>query len=154
MTASSIPELFDAFARALEERIPAFLAVPEDRAIADGNLVLVAIHESGHVFGRFWGDDPVRQRQSALVAWTKANQVRLTRTPTGTYEREVYTGAKRWWEYGIPLPELIGWEGGLHAILDDGSSIALAFSGLRGEKDVALLVAAANATTGIAIAGS
>lgn len=153
-TIDNFRQIVERFAKAIEERIPSFLEVAEDFDIARGNLVFTAIHESGEVFGRFWGDDPVRQRQSAMVAWTKVNQVRLSRTATGLYEQQVYTGVKNWWEYGIPLPELIGWEGGLPAVLDDGTFVAIALSGLRGDKDVDLLSRAAAATPGISIAPS
>ncbi|MCB9496127.1 MAG: hypothetical protein H6686_04480 [Fibrobacteria bacterium] len=144
-------QVLAAFATQLEARFDTFLAEPLDRDIAQGNLVFVAVHESGEVFGRYWGTDPVRQRQSAMVAWTKVNQVKLTRTATGLYEKLVYAGQKNWWEFGIPLPEFIGWEGGMPALLDDGTFAALAFSGLRGDKDCELMAQAASATPGIAL---
>lgn len=143
--------LLSSLASAIERHTPEFLADPEDLAIAQGNLVFAAIDEEGHVFGRYWGTDPVRQRGSAQVAWTKANQVKLTRTATGLYERLVYAGKKNWWEYGIPLPEFIGWEGGLSAALEDGTFVALAISGLRQDKDCALLVRAVAETEGVTL---
>lgn len=143
--------ILSSLAAAIERHTPAFLADPEDLAIAQGNLVFVAIDDAGHVFGRYWGTDPVRQRGSAMVAWTKANQVRLTRTSTGLYEKLVYTGQKNWWEYGIPLPEFIGWEGGLPAVLEDGTLVALGLSGLRQDKDCALLVRAIAETEGVTL---
>jgi len=142
-----LPRLCDA----IERHSPSFLAIPEDFDIARGNLVFVAIDDAGHVHGRFWGDDSVRQRGSALVAWSKVNQVKLTRTATGLYERLVYSGKKNWWEFGIPLPEFIGWEGGLPAILEDGTFVALAISGLRQDKDCELLARAVAETDGIAL---
>jgi len=138
-------------ADAIERHAPSFLAVSEDFDIARGNLVFVAVDAKGRVFGRYWGDDPVRQRGSAMVAWTKVNQVKLTRTATGLYERLVYAGRKNWWEFGIPLPEFIGWEGGLPATLDDGTFVALAISGLRQDKDCELLARAVAETDGIAL---
>lgn len=143
--------ILSSLASAIERHTPGFLADPEDLAIAQGNLVFVAIDETGHVFGRYWGTDPVRQRGSAQVAWTKANQVKLTRTSTGLYEKLVYTGQMNWWEYGIPLPEFIGWEGGLPAVLEDGTFVALAVSGLRQDKDCALLAQAVSETDGVAL---
>ena len=142
-------EILSSLAAALERHLPEFLSDPEDFAIAQGNLVFVAISEKGQVFGRFWGTDPVRQRGSANVAWAKANQVKLTRTPTGAYERDVWAGRRNWWEYGIPLPEFIGWEGGLPATLEDGTFVALALSGLRQDKDCALLLRALDECEGI-----
>lgn len=136
---------------AIERHAPSFLAAPEDFDIARGNLVFVAVDDAGRVQGRYWGDDPVRQRESAMVAWSKVNQVKLTRTATGLYERLVYAGRKNWWEYGIPLPQFIGWEGGLPASLADGSFVALALSGLRQDKDCELLARAVAETEGIAL---
>lgn len=141
--------ILSSLAAAIERHIPGFLADPEDLAIAQGNLVFVALDEAGNAFGRYWGSDPVRQRGSANVAWAKANQVKLTRTATGTYERDVWAGRKNWWEFGIPLPELIGWEGGLPARLEDGTFVALALSGLRQDKDCALLARAVAETEGV-----
>jgi glc operon protein GlcG len=151
MTPDRFHHILSSLDTALERHMPEFLADPEDLAIAQGNLVFAAISDDGHVFGRFWGTDPVRQRGSAQVAWAKANQVKLTRAATGAYERDVWAGRKNWWEFGIPLPEFIGWEGGLPAILEDGTFVALALSGLRQDKDCALLARAVAETDGIAL---
>lgn len=151
MDADRFHAILSSLASAIERHTPTYLADPEDLAIAQGNLVFVAIDEAGHVFGKFWGTDPVRQRGSAQVAWTKANQVKLTRTSTGLYERLVYAGKRNWWEYGIPLPEFIGWEGGLPAVLEDGTFVALAVSGLRQDKDCELLARALGETEGVAL---
>lgn len=127
---------------ALEKLIPHYLEDPVDYAIAEGNLSCLVMDGIGNVSGFHWGDNRVKQRQSAQVAWQKVMQVWLTDTPTGLYEQKVYSRQMNWWEYGIPLPELIGWEGGLPARLADGTPLALAFSGFRGEQDCAILRAA------------
>jgi len=141
----TMPRLIEAIGR----HARSFLEVQDDFDIARGNLVFVAVDATGRVQGRYWGDDPVRQRESAMVAWSKVNQVKLTRTATGLYERLVYAGRKNWWEYGIPLPQFIGWEGGLPAVLADGTFVALALSGLRQDKDCELLSRAVADTEGI-----
>jgi uncharacterized protein GlcG (DUF336 family) len=128
-------ELFSA----MDSRIPKYLENPNDFGIAEGNVCCLVMDASGQVVGRHWGSDKVKQRKSAQVAWQKVMQVWLTDTPTGKYEEQVYAKQKNWWEYGIPLPELIGWEGGLPARLADGTHIAIAFSGFYADKDCALI---------------
>lgn len=133
---------------AMDRLIPKYLENPNDFGIAQGNLCCLIMDEAGNVEGHHWGDDKVKQRNSAKVAWQKVMQVWITDTATGTYEKEVYAQQKNWWEYGIPLPELIGWEGGLPARLSDSTKIAIAFSGFYGDKDVALIREAAATLTG------
>jgi len=128
----------------MDTLIPEYLKNPNDFAIAEGNVSCLIMDESGNVFGKHWGTDRVRQRKSAQVAMQKVLQVWLTDTATGAYEEQVYSKQKNWWEYGIPLPELIGWEGGLPARLTDGTKVAIAFSGFYGDKDAALIRQAAS----------
>jgi glc operon protein GlcG len=128
---------------AMDSLIPKFLENPDDFAIAEGNVCCLIMDEEGNVVGKHWGTDRVKQRKSAQVGWQKVMQVWLTDTPTGTYEEKVYSKQMNWWEYGIPLPELIGWQGGLPARLADGSKIAIAFSGFHGDKDCAIIRQAA-----------
>lgn len=124
---------------AVEAIVPKYLEDPEDFKIADGNMALYILDESGNMYGRMFGSDRAKQRISGKVAWHKVTQVWLTRKSTGTYERLVYNNEVPWWEYGVPKNEFIGWEGGVPAQLEDGSFLALALSGLRGDKDVEVL---------------
>lgn len=128
---------------AVEAIVPKFLEDPEDFKIAEGNMALYILDESGNMYGRMFGSDRAKQRISGKVAWHKVTQVWLTRKSTGTYERLVYNNEVPWWEYGVPKNEFIGWEGGVPAQLADGSFLALALSGLRGDKDVEVLREAA-----------
>ncbi len=123
----------------MEELLPEFLADPTDKAIADGNVVCLIMDSSGNLIGKQWGDDPVKQRLSSHVAWSKVQQVHLTNEPTYVYEQKVYRNELKWWEYGIPLPELIGWEGGLPIQLPNGINLSIAFSGFRGDKDCEII---------------
>ena len=120
--------------------IPKFLENPNDFSIAEGNLSCLIMDESGNMIGKHWGTDHVKQRKSAQTAMQKVLQVWLTDTRTYTFEQEVYSKQKNWWEYGIPLPELIGWEGGIPARLADGTKVAIAISGMYGDKDAALIL--------------
>lgn len=149
MDHARMSSLFDTLADAVGRRVPAFLEDAADFAIADGNVAFLIVRGDGHVWGRFYGSDKVKQRKSGMVAWQKAMQVWLTGVATNTYETLVYTHQKQWWNYGIPLPELIGWEGGLPAVLADGMPVALAFSGFRGHRDREILEAAVAETPGI-----
>lgn len=123
----------------LERLLPRYAAVAEDAAVNAGNTAVIAIGPDGDVYGRFFGSDRVRLRDTAGTAWKKAGQVWLTGVRTGEYERRVYNGEVEWWKLGVMKPDLIGWEGGLPVPLGDGSTLALGFSGFRGETDVALL---------------
>ncbi len=147
-----ITRAIDQLAAAIEQLIPEYLANPADRAIADGNLALCVVDDAGHIYGRLYGADRVKQRSSANVAWRKVMQVWLTGVATGRYEEHVYAHRLNWWEYGIPLPELIGWEGGQPAQLADGTRLALAFSGLRGEQDCEIVRRAAAQVPGLSLA--
>ena len=149
MDAACMSTLFETLAAAVGRHIPEFLEDPADRAIADGNVALLVVDGEGRVWGRFFGADKVKMRASGMVAWQKAMQVWLTGVATHAYEKQVYSGEKQWWKYGIPLPELIGWEGGLPAALDDGTPLALTFSGFRGDKDCEILARAVAETPGI-----
>lgn len=136
-------EILDRLFDSIERRIPSFLEDATDRAISRGNAVMLAMDAQGGIHGRYLGTDPAKQQELGLVAWRKVQQVRLTRVATGRYEELAYARRLQWWKYGIPLPDLIGWDGGLPATLSDGSPLALAFSGFRGEKDVEILRLAA-----------
>lgn len=124
--------------------LPSVLAVPEELAIADGNCVLCVMNAQGDTVLRMYGGDkPLRQRQVAQTVVKKALQVWITGYATGTYETLVYTGQVNEDDVGIPRPELIGWLGGFEAKTAGGERLVLAFSGVRGEQDQAILRRAA-----------
>lgn len=119
--------------------LPSFLAVPEDMGINQGNVAACAILPDGSVEGRMFGTDKIRLRDTAQTAWRKASQVWITGYPTGRYEELVYAGKVDWWKFGIMKPDFIGWDGGFPVDLGGGRTLALAFSGMRGEKDLEIL---------------
>ena len=139
MNRPDLRELTDRLFAEIERALPKYAAVAEDAAVNAGNTAVIAIGPAGDVYGRFFGTDRVRLRDTAGTAWKKAGQVWLTGVATGEYERRVYNGKVEWWKLGVMKPDLIGWEGGLPVPLVDGSTLALGFSGFRGETDVALL---------------
>ena len=128
--------------KALEEMIPAYKENPADMKIANGNVAVCIISDSGQVFGKMFGEDKARQRSTYKIAWTKASQVWLTGVKTGEYERMVFNKEVDENANGIEAPDLIGWEGGQPIVTADGSIYSVGFSGFRGVIDLELLVIA------------
>ena len=67
---------------------------------------------------------------------------------TGAFEEMVYSHRIDDAKFGIMKPEFIGWEGGWPAVIADGFRIAVAVSGMRGEKDTALVIEVVTAAGG------
>lgn len=146
-------EIFQQLLDEVGKLFPEFDANPTDHAICGGNGAALILDAQGNWYGRMYGTNPDKQRQTSRVAWQKVTQVWATNVATGVYEEMVYSKQLNWWEFGIPLPELIGWRGGLPARLADGSRVAIAFSGFRGEIDCEILIRAVANTEGIEIIG-
>ncbi|MES1189686.1 MAG: hypothetical protein ABUS47_01280 [Steroidobacter sp.] len=120
------------------------LKTPEDFKASEGNGALCIMNASGETCMRLFGDNPARQRQTAFYAHKKALQVWLTGHATGAFETLVYTNQVSERDFGLSRPELIGWLGGVEARTSSGERLILAFSGVRGEQDVAILQKAAD----------
>jgi uncharacterized protein GlcG (DUF336 family) len=135
-------EVIDRIFNTIERLIPLYLENPADKQIANGNVAVCIIEDSGQVHGRMFGTDKARQRQSFNVAWTKASQVWLTGVKTGEYERMVFTGEVEENAHGIEAPDLIGWEGGQPLTLLNGTKLSVGFSGFRGVSDLEIMVKA------------
>ncbi len=119
------------------------LKTPEDFQASDGNCALCIMNTTGETTMRLFGNNPVRQRQTAFNAHKKALQVWLTSYATGTFETLIYTNQISERQFGLSRPELIGWLGGVEAKTSNGERLILAFSGVRGEQDVGILMQAA-----------
>ncbi len=132
----------------IERLIPVYMQNPADRNIANGNVAVCIIADNGMVFGRMFGENKPRLRQTYKVAWTKASQVWLTGVKTGEYEKMVFNGIVEENGNGIEAPDLIGWQGGQPLTLPDGSTIAVGFSGFRGIVDLEIMVKVFNKATG------
>ena len=128
-------EIFDA----IEKLIPFYMDNPEDKNISNGNLAVCLIDENQNIYGKMFGNNNPRLRQSYTVAWTKASQVWLTGVKTGEYERMVFTKAIDENANGIEAPDLIGWEGGQPITLNNGIKLAVGFSGFRGISDLEIM---------------
>lgn len=126
----------------IENLIPDYLKNPKDKPVSDGNVAICVIDESGMVYGRMYGENKPRMRQSYRVAWTKASQVWLTGVKTGEYERRLFNGEIPENANGIENPDLIGWVGGQPITLQDGTKLSVGFSGFRGTTDIDIVARA------------
>lgn len=127
---------------AIEDLIPSYMDVQEDKVISNGNVAVCIIDEEGTVYGRMYGNDKARKRQSYKIAWTKASQVWLTGVKTGDYEKLVFNNIVAENANGIDAPDLIGWQGGQPLTLSDGTKLSVGFSGFRGATDLEIVIKA------------
>lgn len=123
----------------IAELVPEYMANPEDELRAKGVASVCLITEEGQVYGKIFGNDQLRGRESFKNAWTKASQVWITGYRTNDYERMVFNGEMDPKRFGIPLPELIGWHGGQPITLPDGTKLSVGFSGFRGSSDLEIV---------------
>ena len=135
---NTIQKIFNA----IENLIPIYMEIPEDKCISNGNLAVCIIDEDGQVHGKMFGTNKVRLRQSYKVAWTKASQVWLTGVKTGEYERMVFNKEVDENANGIEAPDLIGWTGGQPLFMKNGAKLSVGFSGFRGVSDLEIMVKA------------
>jgi glc operon protein GlcG len=127
---------------AIENLIPEYLQIEEDKRISNGNVAICIIDEDGAIYGQMYGEDKPRRRQSYKVAWTKASQVWLTGVKTGEYEKMVFNNIVDENANGIEAPDLIGWQGGQPLTLKDGTKLSIGFSGFRGTTDLEIVAKA------------
>lgn len=124
----------------IEQLIPACMQNPEDRDNSHGNVSLLIIAEGGQMFGRMFGTDNRVRRGTSRIAWQKATQVWMTHQATGRFEQQVYgPGNVDPGQFGLQHPDLIGWEGGLPVVAEDGTKLAVAMSGFSGKTDCAII---------------
>ena len=123
----------------IEELVPVYMAIPEDYAKANGVASLCIIDENGQIFGKVFGIDKLRGRDSFRIAWTKASQVWITGIKTNEYEKLVFAGQIDPQPFGIKLPDLVGWLGGQPVTLHDGTKLSVGFSGFRGTSDLKIV---------------
>ena len=143
MEHARLSSLIEKLIAAVERRVPEYLADPVQQGISGGNIALCLIDDQGQVYGKMFGPDKNRRRHSFRVAWQKASQVWITGIKTGEYEKLVFTQQIDPGPFGIIHPDFIGWEGGQPLTLADGTSLAAAFSGLTGDKDLEIVSQAA-----------
>jgi uncharacterized protein GlcG (DUF336 family) len=130
-----------------EKLIPVYMENEEDRRIANGNVSVCIIDDQGVVYGKMFGSNKIRGRESFRVAWTKASQVYITRLSTGQFEKLAFNNEIDENKFGIERPDWIGWEGGQLITTTDGTELAVGFSGFRGVIDLEIIVKALETVT-------
>lgn len=123
----------------VSDAIPLYRNSPADWDKCQGNLALCIIDESGNVYGKIWGEDKLKGRKYFDVAYRKASQVWITGYKTGEFERLVFTDQLNYRDFGIDLPDLMGWLGGQPIQLDANTKIYCGFSGFRGVTDLEIV---------------
>ncbi|HVX49933.1 MAG TPA: hypothetical protein VHB48_07240 [Chitinophagaceae bacterium] len=135
----TVKETIAGIIAACETLFAEYVQIEEDYKKNDGNAALCIIDAGGNVYGKMFGNDKIKMRETYRIAWTKASQVHITGIRTGDFEKLVFNGEINDKQFGIERQHFIGWRGGLPVTLQDGATIAIAFSGFRGVTDVALL---------------
>lgn len=135
MSHTLVEELLDN----IEALIPFYMAIPEDYAKSKGVASVCIISEDGRIYGKVFGTELLRGRESFKIAWTKASQVWITGYKTNEYERMVFSDKIDYHTFGISLPDLVGYEGGQPITLRNGTKLAVGFSGFRGVSDLEIV---------------
>ena len=142
MAENEISQLAEKIILTVQNLISEYMNNPEDKNISNGNVSICIISEDGQVFGKMYGPDKIRCRQSLKVAWTKASQVWITGIKTGEYERLVFTKQIDEHKFGILKPDFIGWDGGQPVVTANGTKFSIGFSGFRGVSDLEIVTKA------------
>jgi glc operon protein GlcG len=135
----------DSIQRLIDEAgkfIPEYMQNEDDKKIANGNVAICIIDPGGNIYGKIFGVNKVRGRESFRVAWTKASQVHITGLKTGEYEKLAFNNEIDETKFGIERPDYIGWEGGQPITLKDGTRLSVGFSGFRGVIDLEIIIRA------------
>lgn len=144
MTTKRLQEVIHIMFQKMSDQIPSFQNSAIDWNISAGNVAVCIIDDAGNIYGKIWGDDKLRGRKFYDVAYRKASQVWITGYKTGEYERLVFTDKLNYRDFGIELPDLMGWEGGQPIQLDAETRISCGFSGFKGVNDLAIVKKAAD----------
>ena len=142
MDNNGVPQVISKMFDAIEKLVPHYMEDPADKSISNGNVAACMIDDHGVVYGKMFGTNKPRLRESFKVAWTKASQVWLTGVRTGEYERMVFNKQIGENANGIEAPDLIGWEGGQPLTMKNGGQLFVGFSGFRGDSDIEIMVKA------------
>jgi uncharacterized protein GlcG (DUF336 family) len=122
--------------------VPEYMQNPIDKDISKGVCSICIIDEDGKIYGKVFGTDKLRGRDSFKIAWTKASQVWITGYKTNEFERLVFSDKIEYRQFGINMPDMIGWEGGQPVVLKDGTKLSVGFSGFRGTSDIEIVLRA------------
>lgn len=148
MTAEKLEQTINKMLESLTRQIPAYESSDADWRISEGNVAVCIIDDAGRIYGKIWGNDKLRGRKFFDVAYRKASQVWITGYATNDYEKLVFTDKLNYKDFGIELPDLMGWQGGQPIQLDDDTRISCGFSGFKGINDLAIVKNAAEEAIG------
>ena len=126
----------------LDELVPEYLEIPEDKAISNGGAAVCIIDEDGRIYGKLYGEDKLRCRETFKIAWTKASQVWITGIETNEFERLVFNELIDYRQFGIKMPDMVGYKGGQPVTFSDGTKLSVGFSGFRGTSDLEIVIKA------------
>ena len=143
MSNEQLQKIINKMLESISSQVPTYKNSEPDWKISAGNVAVCIIDDSGNIYGKIWGDDKLKGRKYYDVAYRKASQVWITGYKTGEYERLVFTGKLNYRDFGIELPDLMGWEGGQPIQLDADTRICCGFSGFKGINDLAIVKRAA-----------
>jgi uncharacterized protein GlcG (DUF336 family) len=139
MSSEQLQEVITKIIENISAQIPGYSNIPEDWSHCEGNVALCIIDDSGNVHGKIWGPDKLKGRGYFNIAYRKAAQAWITGYATNEYERLIFNEQINYKDFGIELPELIGWKGGQPITLDKDTKIYCGFSGFRGVTDIAIV---------------
>ncbi len=139
MTKEKLQQTINKIFDSITSQVPAYKGSEADWSISGGHVAACIIDDEGNVYGKTWGADKLKGRKYFDIAYRKASQVWITGYQTGEYERLVFAGKLNHSEFGIELPDLMGWEGGQPIELDTETRIYCGFSGFEGVNDLGIV---------------
>jgi glc operon protein GlcG len=139
MTNPALQQIINKIFDSLSVQIPAHKDREADWKNCQGNVAACIIDDAGNIYGKIWGNDKLKGRRYFDVAYRKASQVWITGHATNDYEKLVFTDQINHKDFGIELPDLVGWMGGQPIQLDADTRISCGFSGFRGVTDLAIV---------------
>lgn len=143
MTNAALQQVINKMMDSITAQIPGYQNSAPDWNISQGNVAVCIIDDGGNIYGKIWGNDKLRGRKFYDIAYRKASQVWITGYRTGEFERLVFTDKLNYRDFGIDLPDLMGWEGGQPIQLEADIRISCGFSGFKGINDLAIVKKAA-----------
>jgi glc operon protein GlcG len=143
MSSEILQKVINKIFESITNQIPNYKNSEADWSISQGNVAVCIIDNAGNIYGKIWGNDKIKGRKYYDIAYRKASQVWITGYKTGEYEKLVFSDKLDYRDFGIELPDLMGWEGGQPIQLDADTKISCGFSGFKGVNDLAIVKNAA-----------
>jgi len=144
MTHEKLQRIINKMFESISVQIPGYKSSEADWTISQGNVAVCIIDDAGNIYGKIWGNDKLKGRKFYDIAYRKASQVWITGYATNEYEKLVFSDKLNYRDFGIELPDLMGWQGGQPIQLDVDTCISCGFSGFKGVNDLAIVKKAAD----------